>query len=129
MKRILIVEDDSNLRELYKNAFSGANYVVFDEGDVSKALRILGEKEFEVILLDLLFPSTDGVEVIKTLRLSNSLNNQTPIVVLTNVSADEKITEALESGANKYLFKAQFTPKAIVKEVDALLQNQENPSN
>ena len=121
MKKIIIIEDDSSLRELYKIVFKSANYDVDEEADSHSALNKLKTKKYDVILLDLLFTTSDGILTIKDIRKSDSINEKTPVIIITNLDHGELTKKALEEGADKILFKASHTPKEIYEEVNALL--------
>ena len=121
MKKIIIIEDDSSLRELYKIVFKSANYDVDEEADSDSALNKLKTKKYDVILLDLLFTTSDGILTIKEIRKSDSINEKTPVIIITNLDHGELTKKALEEGADKILFKASHTPKEIYEEVNALL--------
>lgn len=121
MRNILIVEDDENLRQLYKEVFIRSGYNVTEAIDPNEALESLKENTFDAVLLDLLFPSMDGEDVIKFIRSGKTENTKVPIIVLTNLSADEKIKKVLEIGATKCIFKVQNTPKSIFNEVESVL--------
>jgi DNA-binding response OmpR family regulator len=126
MKKILIIEDDSYLREMYKIVFSNHGFVVEDEGNENKALKLVKNKTYDVILLDLLFPSGDGLELIKVIRSKDSLNKDASVVVITNLDQGEKTKKALSLGADKCLFKVGHTPKSVMEEVVTLLDSKDN---
>jgi len=122
MRKILIIEDESDIRGLYKQVFLNASYEVEEVDNCPDAIQLVKEKAFDVILLDLLFPNqTDGFMVIREVRRESSLNTKTPLIVITNLNQDEKIKKALKEGADKCLFKAEHTPKSVFGEVDSFL--------
>jgi CheY-like chemotaxis protein len=122
MRKILIIEDESHIRGLYKQVFENASYEVEETDNCPDAIKLLRENTYDVVLLDLLFTNqTDGFVALREARKENSPNTKTPIVVITNLSEDEKIKKALKEGADKCLFKAEHTPKSVFQEVDTLL--------
>jgi DNA-binding response OmpR family regulator len=123
MKKILIVEDDESLRQMYKQVFVNSGYAVDEAVDPNKSLELLKENSYNVILLDLLFPSMDGVDVVRTIKSDVTKNSTTPIIILTNLTHDKKIKKVMQLGAYKCLFKAEHTPKTIFKEVDAIIKD------
>jgi len=129
MKKILIIEDEADIRNLYKQVFLNSSYEVEDVDNCPDAIKLLREKTFDVILLDLLFTNqTDGFVVLREARLENSPNTKTPIIVITNLDQDEKIKKALKEGANKCLFKAEHTPRSVFEEVDTFLNVESDKS-
>ena len=125
MKNILIVEDDSDLLKLYKQVFLNANYQVKECDSLRKATETLLENKYDIILIDLLFPTADALSTIKNIRQRSSVNEKTPIMVLTNLARGEKPKTALKYGADKLLFKAHHTPKSIYEEVQDLLKDKQ----
>ncbi|KKQ25367.1 MAG: Sensor protein [Microgenomates group bacterium GW2011_GWC1_37_12b] len=129
MKRVLIVDDDSDLLKLYKQAFLNASFLVDDVSTIPSAEKLIASKKYDLILLDLLFPSTDTLSTIRFIRNKNTLNSETPILVLTNLETGEKTKKALEYGANECLFKVTQTPGAITKTALRLIGNNHSYTN
>jgi len=123
LKSILIVEDDDNLRKLYTEVFKGSGYAVTEAIDPNAAMELLKENSYDVILLDLLFPSMDGEDVIKFIRSGKTTNTKIPVIAMTNLTDDEKIKKVLELGATKCIFKSDNTPKSVFNEVQAVVNS------
>jgi len=122
MKRVLIVDDDSDLLKLYKQAFLNASFLVDDVSTIPSAEKLIASKKYDLILLDLL-------STIRFIRNKNTLNSETPILVLTNLETGEKTKKALEYGANECLFKVTQTPGAITKTALRLIGNNHSYTN
>ena len=120
MKKILIIEDDPFLSEMYVAKFS--------ENDFQTEVAIDGEdglakvKEFipDLILLDIVLPKMDGFEILKKIRSDSKLKN-IPIILLTNLGQKNEIEKGMSLGANEYIIKAHFTPTAVVAKVKEIL--------
>jgi DNA-binding response OmpR family regulator len=125
MRKILIVEDDTALKELYTNAFNQSGYEVTSIGNPDTTKEVMVDQKFDVILLDLLFPQSDGTHAIDYARAADSKNIDTPVIILTNVDDKEKIKEVLKKGATKCLFKFEHTPKTLIGEVEDTLSGKE----
>jgi DNA-binding response OmpR family regulator len=124
MKKVLIVDDDSDLLKLYSQAFLNANFSVDAILEISEAREMVTHTRYDLILLDLLFPDTDSLSTIRLIRTPGSVNFQTPILALTNLDAGDTTKKAIEYGANECLFKSAQTPKTIFDIAIKL-----NPSN
>ncbi|OGM11884.1 hypothetical protein A2Z22_01475 [Candidatus Woesebacteria bacterium RBG_16_34_12] len=122
MRKILIVDDDDDLRKLYTQTFLDSKYDVDEATSVNNALDLLGKNSYDIIITDILFPGMDGVYIIKKARSQDSLNINTPIIILTNLDYGEKTKQALKEGANECLFKTKHTAKSIFKEVESILK-------
>lgn len=129
MKKILIVDDDSDLLKLYKQAFINALFIVDSAQTIREADHLILNKKYDLILLDLLFPSSDTLPTIRLIRGKNSPNAATPILVLTNLESGEKTNKALEYGANECMFKVTQTPKAITEAAMKLIGNNHSQPN
>lgn len=118
MKRILVVEDEVNIREFVVFNLRRAGYEVTEAGSGEKALELYNEHngQFEIVLLDIMLPGMDGVSVCRRIRESNS---NVGIIMLTAKSQElDKIT-ALTTGADDYVTKP-FSPSELVARIDAL---------
>jgi DNA-binding response OmpR family regulator len=119
-KKILIVEDDVFIRDIYQVKFSQEGFEVTVAEDGIKALEKLEKLVPDIILLDIIMPYMNGMEVLKKIK-SNVLLKDIPIIMLTNISEKEKVSEGMEYGVNDYLIKSHFTPSEVVHKVNTLL--------
>lgn len=121
MKKILLVEDDSFLAEMYTAKFdqNGFETVLADNGE--NALKILNEQNVDLVLLDVVMPRMDGWEVLKTIRGKESLKSL-PVVLLTNLGQRNDIEKGRKLGADGYLVKAHFTPSEVVEKAKEYLR-------
>lgn len=119
-KKILVVEDDIDLREAMVDRFKAENFEVFEASDgedgLEKALKI----HPDLILLDLIMPKMDGTTMLRKLR-EDQWGHLVPVIVLTNISDAEKLAEALEIGVDEYLLKAEWKLKNVVEKVKKIL--------
>ncbi|KKQ52209.1 MAG: Response regulator [Parcubacteria group bacterium GW2011_GWD2_38_11] len=119
-KKILIVEDDAFIRDIYQVKFSQDGFEVIIAENGLEAIKKLEQLTPDIILLDIIMPYMGGMEVLKKIKENDALKN-IPIIMLTNISEKEKITEGAEYGVNEYLIKSHFTPSEVVRKVNALL--------
>jgi len=116
MKKILIIEDDEILANIYRNKLAVEHYQVEVAGSGESGLALMRTFKPDVILLDLLLPQLTGVEVIKHIR-SEADFASLPIVVFSNTYLTNLIQDAWKAGATKCISKARCTPKDIVEVV------------
>jgi CheY-like chemotaxis protein len=120
-KKILVVDDDLYLRELYIEILQEAGYDVYAVTDGAEALALLKQGGYALTLLDMIMPRIDGLGVLEaSAKFSPPVPNG-PIIVLTNLSHDPVIQEATKRGAQGYLIKTDLTPKEIIQTVKKFL--------
>jgi DNA-binding response OmpR family regulator len=110
MAKILIIEDDFYVRNLYKTAFEMAGYQVDEAGGGESGIDKVMHQQYEFILLDLMLPKIPGLQVLKQIR---NLTDR-PVYVLTNVGDENVLQEAIKEGAQAYFMKVDYTPKQLI---------------
>lgn len=120
-KRILIVEDDQFLREFYQELLTTEGYFIDVAADGEVALSKMQSNEYNLVLLDLMLPKKDGVQILRDLKVSPPKSPQINIVVLTNLGQDAVIKECFDLGANGYLIKSALNPDQVLTEVKSYL--------
>lgn len=120
---ILIVEDDADIQQLvsYNLIKSGFNVTCADSGE--EALHLLDQEQIDLILLDLMLPGKDGMEVCSIIRAKTDYE-QPPIIMLTAKSEEDDIVTGLSSGADDYITKP-FSPRVLIARVQALLRRKQ----
>ncbi len=120
---ILVVEDDADIQQLvsYNLIKSGFNVTCADSGE--EALQLLEQEEVDLIILDLMLPGKDGMEVCTLIRKKEHAA-QPPIIMLTAKSEEDDIITGLASGADDYVTKP-FSPKVLIARVQALLRRKQ----
>jgi DNA-binding response OmpR family regulator len=119
-KKVCIVDDEAPIREIYKTALKHSGYEVVTAIDGEEGLRVIEKEKPDIILIDVMMPKINGLELIKTLRSNTSLP-QKPIIVMTNMDNQEIMQEAGKLDTQFYLVKALFEPKKVVSIVDEVL--------
>lgn len=119
--KILLVEDDQMIVELYKLKLeeSGFEVTVTEKG--SEALEIAKKDQPALILLDIILPEIDGFAILQTLKSESDTKN-IPVMLLTNLSQETDQQKGTQLGANGYFVKAQHTPSDILTEIKKLLK-------
>ena len=121
--RVLIVDDDTALAEMLGIVLRGEGYEPILCGNGEKALSIFREQKPDLILLDLMLPGMDGIDVCRAIRAESGV----PIVMLTAKTDTIDVVVGLESGADDYVVKP-FKPKELVARIRARLRRSEEPA-
>ena len=119
---ILLVEDNEELRRLYKEIFTKNNFEVFEAGDGHSAIDTALISKPDAIVLDLMLPRQGGVGALKIFRSLPECRH-IPIIILTALPNPEYFEEA-KSRVQGYFLKTQIKPKDLVLKVRELLEEQ-----
>jgi two-component system, OmpR family, response regulator ResD len=117
MKKILIIEDEATIAQLIRLYLEQANYKVLTAGDGVAGLELHARERPDLVILDLMLPVMDGMEVCRRIRAWAN----TPILMLTARQGEEDRIAGLELGADDYLVKP-FSPREVVSRVKAILR-------
>jgi len=114
MKKILIIEDDQVVANIYRNKFSVEGYQVEVAGDGSLGLELVRSFQPDAVLLDLMVPKLTGIELVKKLRSEPGLE-KLPVIVFSNTYLTHLVQDAWKAGATKCLSKSNCTPKQVLE--------------
>jgi CheY-like chemotaxis protein len=124
MPTVLLVEDDRSILELYKVAFvrTGYRFEMAESGQIGleKAKQILPD----IIILDLMMPGMNGIEVLEKLKADSSLKH-IPVIALTNMSEFPIVSRATSKGADQYIVKTEVEPHKLVDIVVEMIKSSE----
>jgi len=115
MAKVLVVDDEDSVREIYKREFTNSGLDVVTAADGEEGLLKAGEEIPDLILLDIMLPKMSGIDVLKALK-ENPLTKSIPTLLLTNLGEESIIKEGFELGADGYLLKVSYTPAQVVEE-------------
>jgi DNA-binding response OmpR family regulator len=116
--KVLVVDDDPELRPLIGYALRQAGLLAVEAASGEEGLALLRAEQPDLVILDLNLPGIDGLEVCRRMR---EAGDRTPVLMLTVRSAEEAQVEGLELGADDYLTKP-FSPRTLLARVRALLR-------
>ena len=119
-KKILLVEDDVFVSDVYQTKLKQEGFEVISAENGSEAMKKLETVVPDIILLDIIMPYMDGKEVLARLKESEKWKN-IPVIILTNLSQRDDVEEILQKGADDYLIKSHFTPSEVVEKIKAVL--------
>jgi two-component system alkaline phosphatase synthesis response regulator PhoP len=118
-KKIMIIEDDKGLQDIYTINFESAGYDVIIEGDGLSGISAVVEKKPDIILLDVMMPNMDGFAFLKAMNENTSVN--VPVVICSNLSDKETYDKAFAAGAAAVLLKVNYSGKELVQKIDLIL--------
>jgi two-component system, OmpR family, KDP operon response regulator KdpE len=112
--RILVVDDEPQIRRVMRTALTTAGYEVSDARSGEEAVEQLGDEKFDLILLDVNLPGMSGLEACRVIR-HDTLVPDVPIIMLTVRNAEKDIVAALDAGADDYVVKPFGTPELLAR--------------
>lgn len=119
--KILLVDDDSFLLDMYAMKFVSAGYTVDTAKTVETALeKLRAGAQYDAVLLDMVLPGLTGVEFLKLIR-KEQLGGTAKLLVLSNQSDDDDRKAALDAGASGYIIKAEMIPSEVVSAVEKII--------
>jgi len=121
-KRILVVDDEMYIVNILDFTLAGEGWEVISANNGEDALRTLLKFEPDLVILDVMMPRIDGVEVCRAIKAREESAN-TPVILLSAKDRDKDREEGLEAGADLYLTKP-FSPKKLVQEIRNLMNPQ-----
>lgn len=122
-KKIMIVEDDYFVLDIYNMKFAQEGFKVIGAKDGVEALKKLKEESLtpDLILLDILMPYINGLEVLAEIRKIERLK-EVPIILLSNLSQKADIETGMKLGASGYIIKSHFTPSEVLEKIKSFLK-------
>lgn len=120
-EKILVIEDDQFLRELYDELLKEEGYEVDIAEDGEEGLNKFLEGGYSLVLLDIMLPKIDGLEILRKAKDKKPKKENGPIVLLTNLGQDSIIKEGFSLGAAGYLVKSAMNPDQVLNEIKVFL--------
>lgn len=121
MKKILVIDDDPFFKKAISSAVDPSAYEVSFAVDGEDGLKKVEESVPDIILLDILMPKMNGLEFLKQLNEKYG-SNKIPVLITSNLSSMEKISEGVELGVRGYIIKSDESIKTIVSTIESLLK-------
>jgi CheY-like chemotaxis protein len=120
MKKILIIEDNKDLQDIYRHSFEKDGYQVVTKDNGQEGLdTVVGELP-DVILLDLMMPGVNGLEFLQKIHSIGGIH--IPVIVCSNISDIEMINKAIQGGATAVLLKVDYVGRQLVDKVNYLVE-------
>jgi len=121
-KKILLVEDEIEMAEMYRDKFMEYGFDMILAFTSEEALEKLKRIKPDLIVLDILLPTENGISFLAKIKKKKGLK-KIPVVALSNYDEPQTKKEAFQLGIKDYLIKTDFTPKKLVKEIEKYLKN------
>jgi DNA-binding response OmpR family regulator len=123
-KKILIVEDDNFVAEVYFAKLTEMGYESILAQNGEEGLAALKKDKIDMILLDILMPIMSGMEMLEEIKKNENWKN-IPVILLTNVGEKESIQKVREMGVKNYLIKSHFTPAEVIEKIESVFKEKE----
>jgi len=115
-RKVLCIEDEHFIGELYRRALTNAGYEMTLEVDGLKGLQLAQTNTYDIILLDLMLPNMTGIDILRTLKdLAKTPSLKAKIIITTNLEQRDDVKNDIEKQADGYIVKAELTPKELVE--------------
>jgi len=121
-KKILIVEDDNFVAEVYFAKLTEMGYEAILAQNGEEGLSALKRDKIDLILLDILMPIMNGMEMLEEIKKNEGWKN-IPVILLTNVGEKESIQKVREMGVKNYLIKSHFTPAEVIEKIESVFKD------
>lgn len=115
-KKILIVEDETVLLELFADKLTSEKLETLQATTAEEGIELALKNKPDLILLDMILPKMDGITMLKMLR-EDSWGKSVPVIILSNVSDQERISEAMKLGVYDYIIKTDLILNDLAKQV------------
>ncbi len=125
MNKLILIEDEVFIHDLYKKMLEKAGYLVLSAYDGEEGLKLIKENsDTALVLLDVMLPKMHGIEVLREAK-KDELSKKTEIVLLSNLGDESIIQESISLGARDYLRKVNITPRDLVNLVEKYLTDKD----
>ncbi len=128
LKSILLVDDDLTLREMYSERLKAEGFVVDTAKDGEEALQKATDSHPNIVLLDIMMPKINGLDVLKRLK-NQPETKDIPVIVLTALIQDREKMESITHGADDYIVKSEIMPGEVIQKVKDLLAKAPAPGD
>ncbi len=118
-RRVLCIEDEIFIAELYERALARGGYQTTVEIDGARGLELAMSNDFDIILLDLMVPNVTGIEILRRLR-ADKPDLRAKIIITTNLEQRDDVRADIEKQADGYVVKAELTPRELVEILDGI---------
>lgn len=120
-KKILLIDDDLYIRDVYLEVLQSGGYDVDSAINGEEGLAKLQQGGYDLVILDVMMPKMDGIGVLDALQKNPPVNKNGPIVLLTNLGLDPLMKTAKSKGVASYLIKADLTPQDLLTTVQKFI--------
>ena len=122
MAKIVFVEDEAALQKTLGQTLRERGHQVVPALNGLEGVRLIEKEKPDLVLLDLILPKMDGIEVLKAIRAQESTKD-VPVIILTNMEGANQVEEALRLGATTYLVKTNYTLEEVADKVEQIIND------
>ena len=122
MYKILLIEDEDFIREVYKEELESSGFLV---DDFEKGYDVFCKNAYDIVVLDIVLPDINGLHVLKNIKKNNG-KKHIPVLLLSNLDQDIIVRQGLQFGAEEYLEKVDNTPNMIVEKIRSILNKEKS---
>lgn len=122
-KRILVLEDDTFLRNILGSKLNTKGFIVDSVENVAAAKQALSQEKYDLIITDLLLPNENGASFLKEIKASESNYKNIPVFVLSNLYEGEQVEEVKKLGVTEFMVKSNIAPHEIIERVLNIFSN------
>ena len=119
-KRVLVVDDESSIREMLRLALELADFSCIEAADIHEAYRLITDNAPDIVLLDWMLPGGSGIELLRRLKKEQA-TQALPVIMLTAKTHEDNVIQGLDVGADDYITKP-FAPKELIARMKAILR-------
>jgi len=120
-KKILVVEDDAAVQQVLKSSLEKEGYAVETASDGVEGLEMVRKAMPDLVLLDIMMPKKDGITVLREMKADDKIRD-IPVIILTNLTAGDKVAEAMQLDTFDYLVKAYYSLEDVTRKVKEHLE-------
>lgn len=124
--KILLLEDDPDISFIYKRQLEKASHLTDTFSTGKDALQALATSKYDIALIDMMLPDTNGLEIVKQIKLNKLLDGMT-IIFLTNMGQESIQQEGEKLGIDGYLIKSSMTPGQLIEHIMAIYEKKHAP--
>ncbi|OGD97183.1 hypothetical protein A3A49_02245 [Candidatus Curtissbacteria bacterium RIFCSPLOWO2_01_FULL_38_11b] len=121
-QKILLIEDDQFTRELYEEVIKDAGFAIDTATNGEEGLEKIRQGTYSLILLDIMMPKMDGIEVLRSLKNNPPNIKNGPIIILTNLTNDPVLNSAYGLNAKDYIVKSDITPGDLIDKIKVFIE-------
>lgn len=121
MKKILLIEDEHYLQKSFKEFFKDKKYKIISAFDGETGLDFAKKEIPDLILLDIILPKINGLDVLKKIKETPETKD-IPVIILTNLESVKNVEQAIELGAMTYLIKAQYSLEELEEKIKKIIE-------
>ena len=119
-KRVLLVDDDSDIRNVYSEVLKNEGFEVVEAADGKTCLNCLISSNIDIVVLDIMIPIVNGFDVLQKIR-QNPKTEKLPVIIITNLADEMGMANKL--GATAFLIKSEINPNQLISKVKNILEN------